>query len=201
MPPLPPHSIDPAKVEAGIRLVLEGLGQSDKPEVMENTPRRVTDLWVEAMNPAWVDVEDPFKTFASPNMGAHDLVIVNDVHYVSWCEHHLAPALGVAHVAYVPGERVVGYSKLKKGLNYVARQPQLNERILTTLLDIISEQIQPVGVAVVLQSVHLCIALRSSGPAQEVVTVQGFRGVLRDEPHHGDFMRTVAMRKPLFLGP
>lgn len=201
MPALPAHPLDPAKIEAGIRLVLEGLGQQDKTEVMENTPRRVADLYVEAINPAWVDVEDPFKTFASPNMGGHDLVIVNDVHYVSWCEHHLAPSFGVAHVAYVPGDRVVGYSKLKKGLNYIARQPQLNERILVDTLDIIEQQIEPLGVGIVLQSVHCCIALRSSGPAQEVVTVQGFRGVLRDEPHHSDFLRTVAMRKPLFLGP
>ena len=201
MPPLPAHQLDPAKIEDGIRLVLEGLGQQDKQEVMENTPRRVADLYVETINPGWVDVELPLKTFGSPNMGGHDLVIVNDVHYVSMCEHHLAPAFGVAHVAYVPGDRVVGYSKLKKGLNYIARGPQLNERILTTVLDLIDDDLKPLGVGLVLQSVHCCIALRSSGPAQEVVTVQGFRGVLKEEPHHTDFLRAVAMRKPLFLGP
>jgi GTP cyclohydrolase I len=128
------------------------------------------------------------------------MVIVNDVHYVSMCEHHLAPSFGVAHVAYVPSLRVVGYSKLKKGLNYVARGPQLNERILGDTLDIIEKQVEPEGVALVLQSTHCCIALRSSGPAQEIVTVQGFRGVLREDPHRREFMQTLIGRKPLFLG-
>lgn len=197
---IPPKPLDPALIEEGIRLVLEGLGQSDKAEVMQNTPRRVADMYVEMMNPAWVDVEETFKTFQNPSMGATDVVTVNDVHYVSMCEHHLAPAFGVAHVAYVPNEKVVGYSKLKKGLNYVARGPQLNERILSATLDIIEEQLEPLGVALALQSVHCCIAVRSTGPAQELVTVTGFRGCMQEEPFHGDFMAGTLARKPLFLG-
>ena len=200
MPMLPPHELDPDKIEAGIRLVLDGLGQTDKAEVMQNTPRRVADMYVEWMNPAWVDIEDVFKTFENPQMGSHDAVYVNDVHYTSMCEHHLAPAFGVAHVAYVPGTKVVGYSKLKKGLNYIARQPQLNERILTDVLNIIEEQLEPQGVALALQSVHCCIAVRSSGPAQELVTVQGFRGCFEQDPHRSEFIRSVHARKPMFLG-
>lgn len=196
---LPPHELDPAKIEAGIRLVLEGLGQSGKAEVMENTPRRVADMYVEWLNPGWVDVDEVFKTFGNPSDN-HDLIVVNDCHYTSLCEHHLAPAFGVAHFAYVPGDRVVGYSKIKKGLNYVARQPQLNERILTDVLDIVEAQIEPLGCALVLESVHCCIAVRSSGPAQELVRVQGFRGCLADEPFRGDFLRTTTARRPLFLG-
>lgn len=201
MPQLPPHELDPSKIEAGIRLVLEGLGQAHKAEVMENTPRRVADLYVEWLNPGWVDVDEVFKTFANPGDGSYDdLIVVNDCHYTSLCEHHLSPAFGVAHFAYVPDERVVGYSKIKKGLNYIARQPQLNERILVDVLDIVESQLQPKGCALVLQSVHCCIAVRSSGPAQELVTVQGFRGVLGSEPYRSAFERTVAARKPLFLG-
>lgn len=201
MSQLPAHPLDPAKLEEGYRLVLEGLGQQDKAEVMENTARRVADMLVETINPGWVDVDEVFKTFANPNDGAYDdLIIVNDVHYVSMCEHHLAPAFGVAHFAYIPGEKVVGYSKVKKGLNFVARGPQLNERILVDTLDIVEAQLEPVGVALVLQSVHCCIALRSSGPAQEIVTVQGFRGALREDPWRREFMATTVARKPLFLG-
>lgn len=198
--PLPPQPLNPTLIEEGVRLMLEGLGQSDKAEVMANTPRRVADMYVEMINPAWVDIEDVFKTFENPNMGADDVVTVSDVHYVSMCEHHLAPAFGVAHVAYVPDTKVVGYSKLKKALNYVARGPQLNERILTTVLDIAEAQLEPKGIALSLQSVHCCIAIRSSGPAQEIVTVNGFRGCMKDEPFHGDFMRATLARKPLFLG-
>ena len=202
MAQLPPHDLDPAKIEAGVRLVLEGLGQSHKTEVMENTPRRVADLYVETINPAWCDVDDVFKAFNTPAAwDTDDMVIVHDVHYVSMCEHHLAPSFGVAHFAYIPRDKVVGDSKVKKALNYVARGPQLNERILADTLDIVEQQIEPRGAALVLQSTHCCIALRSNGPAQEVVQVQGFRGALRDEPHRGEFMRTLVGRKPLFLGP
>jgi GTP cyclohydrolase IA len=177
------------------------LGQESKTEVMDNTPRRVADLYVEMMNPGWVDVDEVFKTFANPNDGSYDdLIIVNDCHYVSMCEHHLAPAFGVAHFAYIPDERVVGYSKIKKGLNYVARGPQLNERILVDTLDIVEAQLKPKGCALILQSVHCCIAVRSSGPAQEIVTVQGFRGALRDNPYRSEFVASVNSHKPLFLG-
>ncbi|HWD55835.1 MAG TPA: GTP cyclohydrolase I [Acidimicrobiales bacterium] len=196
---LPPHPLDPDQIEAGIRLVLHGLGQSDKAEVIANTPRRVTDLYAEMVNPGWADVEEVFKSFEN-SIGYDDLVIVNDVHYVSLCEHHLMPAFGVAHFAYVPDERIVGYSKIKKGLNYVARGPQLNERILIDTLDIVEAQLRPKGAALILQTVHCCIAVRSNGPAQEIVTVQGFRGALRQEPYRREFFDTVLARKPLFLG-
>ena len=198
---LPPRPLDPAKLEEGYRLVLEGLGQTGNAEVMENTPRRVTDLLTEMINPGWADVDDVFKTFENPGDGAYDdLIIVNDVHYVSMCEHHLAPAFGVAHFAYIPDTKVVGYSKVKKGLNYLARGPQLNERLLVDTLDFVEAQLEPVGCALILQSVHCCIAVRSNGPAQEIVTVQGYRGALRDDPYRREFAATSLARKPLFLG-
>lgn len=197
---LPPHHLDAATIEEAVGLLLVGLGQEEKAEVMQHTPRRVADLYMETINPGWVDVEDVFTAFPNPGMSADDIVIVNDVHYVSLCEHHLAPAFGVAQFAYIPDAHVVGYSKVKKGLNYVARGPQLNERILTTTLDIVEEQIKPRGVALVLQSVHCCIALRSTGPSQEIVTVAGFRGELTHPSHKQHFLSSFQGRKPLFLG-
>jgi GTP cyclohydrolase I len=200
---LPPHDLDPSKLEAGTRLILEGLGvdPTTHDEVVANTPRRVADLYTEMINPAWCDVDEVFKTFEPPEAWrTGDMVMVHDVHYVSMCEHHLAPSFGVAHVAYIPDLKVVGYSKLKKGLNYVARGPQLNERILADTLDIIEKQVEPKGCALVLQSTHCCIALRSSAPSQEVVTVQGFRGDLATDPWRREFTDTLIGRKPLFLG-
>lgn len=196
---LPPHALDLDKLEEATRLYLEGLGQSGKAEVMANTPRRVADMLAEMLNPGWVDVEETFKAFPN-DVGYDDLVIVHDAHYVSMCEHHLAPAFGVAHFAYVPNEKIVGYSKIKKGLNYVARGPQLNERILVDTLNIVDQQLEPVGCGLVLQSVHCCIAVRTNAPAQELVQVQGFRGALRSDPYRREFMAAVQARRPLFLG-
>ncbi len=195
---LPPKYVDISRIEAAIAEVLRGLDQTDKTEVMANTPRRVAELYAQTLNPPDVDVELPLKTFENPGM--QDLVIVNDVHYVSMCEHHLAPAFGVAHVAYVPDERVVGYSKLKKALNYMARQPTLNERLVVDVLNVIEEQLAPLGSALVLRSVHCCIALRTNAPSQELVTVTGYRGSLRHGPDRTAFDATWTSAPRSFLG-
>jgi GTP cyclohydrolase I len=196
--PLPPKPLDLDGIEHATRNLLESLGQANKPEVMAKTPRRVAELYNEFINPGNIDIEADFKVFENPGM--NDMVVVNDVHYVSICEHHLAPAFGVAHLAYVPDQYVVGYSKLKKALNYLARQPQLNERLVVDALDFVSARLRPRGIALVLRSVRCCIALRSNGPMQELVTVSDFRGVLRENPHRSEFWSTVMANKPVFLG-
>jgi len=200
--PLPPKSIDLDGVERATRDLLVALGQSGKAEVMANTPRRVAELYNEWFNAPWADIEEAFKVFPNPEADREDaqLITVLDAHYTSLCEHHLAPAFGVAHVAYVPGEYIVGYSKLKKGLNYLARQPQLNERIVRDTLDFVEARLQPKGIALVTQSVHCCIAVRTNAPAQEVVTISEYRGLLASERYGAAFDRQWANHKPLFLG-
>jgi len=166
---------------------------------MANTPRRFAELWAEWINPPYIDVELPLKTFSNP--GVEDPIYVNDVQYVSVCEHHLAPYFGVAHVAYIPSERVVGYSKLKKALNYVARQPTLNERLAVDVANFIEEQLQPKGVALSLKTLHCCIAMRTNAPMEEAVTVSAFRGVYRlDEGLRAEFDRRVVASNGSFLG-
>jgi GTP cyclohydrolase I len=196
--PLDRKHVDQPAVADAVASLLYGLGQDDKTEVMANTPRRVAELWDQFINPPDVDVELPLKTFANPGMTG--MVIVNDVHYVSVCEHHLAAAFGVAHLAYVPGERVVGYSKLKKALNYFARRPTLNERLVVEVRDAVLDQLQPDGLAVVLRSVHTCIALRTNAPAQELVTVSEYSGCLADGPLRAAFDATWSNHRPSFLG-
>jgi len=197
--PLPPKPLDLDGIERATRMLLEALGQAGKPEVMGKTPRRVAELYSEFVNPGNIDIEADFKIFENPGM--KHMIIVNDVHYVSMCEHHLAPAFGVGHLAYVPDKYVVGYSKLKKALNYLARQPQLNERLVVDSLDFVCERLRPKGIALVLRSVHCCIALRSNGPMQELVTVSDFRGFLSEGPERSEFWSTVMASKPVFLGP
>lgn len=198
-PQLPPKALDRDQVMDAVRALLVGLGQGDKAEVMANTPRRVTDLYEEMFNAPWVDIEAAFKVF--PNeVGYDDLIIITDAHYVSMCEHHLAPAFGVAHFAYVPDEWITGYSKIKKALNYLARQPTLNERLLVGALDFVEAHLAPKGSALMLRSVHTCLACKENAPGQEVVTVQGFRGVLNDDPYRREFMQACYAQKPMFLG-
>jgi GTP cyclohydrolase I len=195
---LPAKEVDLGSAEEAVHLLLRALGQQSKPEVMARTPRRVAELYNEFINPGNIDIEADFKLFENPGMS--DMIIVNDVHYVSICEHHLAPAFGVAHLAYIPDKYIVGYSKLKKALNYLARQPQLNERLLVDSLNFVEERLKPKGLALVLRSVHCCIALRTNAPMQEIVTVSDFRGLMRDQPYRGDFWTTATAQKPIFMG-
>jgi GTP cyclohydrolase I len=201
---LPPKTLDVDGVERAVRDLLVALGQGDKDEVMANTPRRVAELYAETINPTFIDAEVAPKTFDNP--GITDPIYVNDVQYVSMCEHHLAPAFGIAHVAYIPGARIVGYSKLKKALNYVARQPTLNERLVVAVADYIDTALAPAGLAVALRSVHCCIALRTNAPMQEVVTVTAFRGCYdleageRAQALRAEFFATVAASRGTFLG-
>lgn len=199
---LPPKRTSIDDIEEGVRRLLIGLGQGDKKEVMDNTPRRVAEMYQDVINAPWCDIEIPWKCF--PNHDGDgaplidDLVIVTDCHYVSLCEHHLAPALGIAHFAYVPDKLITGYSKVKKGLNYLARQPQLNERLLKQTLDVLEQVLKPKGVGLVLQSTHMCLACKSNAPAQEVVTVQGFRGCLKQEQFRRDFLAAAYGKRPVF---
>lgn len=195
---LPPKKVDIDEIELAITGLLRAIGQDGKNEVMEQTPRRVAELYAETINPGSIDIEYEFKLFDNPGMT--DIVIVNDVHYVSFCEHHLAPAFGIAHLAYVPDEKIVGYSKLKKGLNYLARQPQLNERLVVQVLDFVEARLRPKGIGLILRSAHCCLALKANAPAQEVVTVADFRGVLREDRYRGPFWTSALVDRPIFLG-
>lgn len=200
--PLPPKQVSLDDIEDGVRKLLVGLGQGGKSEVMKNTPRRIAEMYQDIINAPWCDIEIPWKCFPNEDEDGSklmdDLVIVTDCHYVSMCEHHLAPSLGVAHFAYVPDRLITGYSKVKKGLNYLARQPQLNERLLKHTLDTLETVLEPKGVALVLQSTHMCLVCKSNAPAQEVVTVQGFRGCLKEDPFRRDFMETSYGKRPSF---
>jgi GTP cyclohydrolase I len=196
--PLPPKPVDLDTLERGVTLLLQGLGQSDKTEVMANTPRRIAEMYGDIINAAWCDIEIPWKTF--PNPAKDDVLItVTDCHYVSLCEHHLMPALGVAHFAYVPDQKITGYSKVKKGLNYLARQPQLNERLLVETLDALESVLEPRGVALSLASIHMCLICKSNAPSQEVVVVTGYRGCLREDPWRREF-QSLATSKPHVFG-
>ncbi len=197
--PLPPKPVDLDLIEEGMRKVLLGLGQSAKDEVMKNTPRRIAEMYADVINAPWCDIEIPWKTFENP--GIDDLIIVTDCHYITMCEHHLAPSQGVAHFAYVPDKRITGYSKVKKALNYLSRQPQLNERLLVDAVNALTLVLEPKGLGLILHSTHMCLVCKSNAPSQEVVTVQKFTGVLQSDPYRRDFLAAAyASKRPVF-GP
>ncbi len=172
-----PDPIDLAAAESAARALLEALGIDLSPESLRETPRRMAHMYAELLGPA------PFEPTTFPNDGGYDeLVVVTGIPFHSLCEHHLLPFTGVAHVAYLPGEEIVGLSKLARVVESFARSLQVQERLTTQVAGWLDEHLRPRGVGVVLEAEHLCMSLRGvQKPGSRTVT-SALLGRLREDP-------------------
>jgi GTP cyclohydrolase I len=172
--------MDKQKIEAGIRLVLEGIGIADWPGV-ERTPVRIAEMYSEIFSGLG---QDPRKIM-SPIKGEEydEMVLVKDLPFYSICEHHLLPFFGEAHIAYLPREgEIIGISKLALTLDALAKRPQLQERLTKELVDIIMDGLKPIGAMVVIQAEHLCMSMRGVKKPHARVITSAVRGAFRSNP-------------------
>jgi GTP cyclohydrolase I len=170
------REIDVDGVEAATRALLQALGQAPDAPGTTDTPRRVAKAWAEMLSP------EPFSATTFENDGGYDeLVVVKDIPFWSLCEHHLLPFHGVAHVAYLPGERIVGLSKLARVVDTFARDLQVQERLTTQIADWLTDTLQPKGVGVVLEAEHLCMVVRGVKKSGSRTVTSALRGLLRDD--------------------
>src|SRR5690349_22112005 len=153
--PLDPASMDYERMESAITDFLEALGVDLTDESLQDTPRRVAAAFAELLTPR------PFEptTFANDE-GYDELVVARDIPFHSLCEHHLLPFHGVAHVGYLPAERIVGLSKLARVVELFARRLQVQERLTVQIAGWLQEELAPKGVGVVIEAEHLCMSLR-----------------------------------------
>jgi GTP cyclohydrolase I len=170
------HIDYPRALEAATEL-LEALGADLTRGSLRDTPQRMVDAYVEQLTP------QPFRATTFPNDGDYDeLVVARDITFHSLCEHHLLPFVGVAHVAYLPGDRIVGLSKLARVVEYYARALQVQERLTTQIADWLERELHPRGVGVVLEAEHMCMTLRGvQKPGTKTVT-SALKGIVRDDP-------------------
>ena len=125
----------------------------------------------------------PFNATTFPNDGGYDeLVVARDIPFHSLCEHHLLPFVGVAHVAYLPGERIIGLSKLARVVESFARAMQVQERLTTQVAGWLQHELSPKGVGVVLEAEHLCMSLRGVQKAGATTVTSALHGLVRDDP-------------------
>lgn len=172
--------VDREKIEQGVRLILEGMGEDPAREGLVQTPARVARAYEELCGGMGKDASELFEV----SFGAdyHDVVMVRDIEFYSLCEHHLLPFFGRAHVAYVPGAegRVCGISKLARVVETYARRLQLQERLTTQIADAVEQALAPAGVFVMVEAEHLCMTMRGvAKPGSQTVT-QVARGVLAE---------------------
>ena len=157
--------------------LLAALGQDPASEQLLDTPRRVAATYAELLTPA------PFTPTTFPNDEGYDeLVLVRAIPFQSLCEHHLLPFAGVAHVGYLPADRILGLSKLARVVELFSRRLQLQERLTTQVADWLQDQLAPKGVGVVLEAAHLCMSLRGVRAAGTHTVTSALHGLLRSDP-------------------
>ena len=164
--------MDREKIEAGVRLILEGIGEDPTREGLLDTPARVARAYGELCGGMGKDPAPLFEV--SFEAQCRDVVLVRDIPFYSLCEHHLLPFFGVAHVAYLPGAdgRVCGISKLARVVELYARRLQLQERLTAQVADAIEAHLAPRGVLVHVEAEHLCMTMRGvEKPGARTVTL------------------------------
>lgn len=163
--------MDAAKIEEGVRLILEGIGEDPRREGLLETPARVARMYEEVFAGL---TEDPARHFEVTFDEHHEeMVLVRDISFYSMCEHHLVPFFGKAHVAYIPAAdgRICGLSKLARLVEAFAKRPQVQERLTSQIADTLIEQLHPQGVIVVLEAEHMCMSMRGvKKPGSKTVT-------------------------------
>jgi GTP cyclohydrolase I len=173
--PAPP-AVDRVAAAAAARELLAALGADPSSEALRDTPRRMADAYAELLTP------ERFEPTTFPNDGGYDeLVVARDIPFHSLCEHHLLPFVGVAHVGYLPGDRIIGLSKLARVVQHAARALQVQERLTTQVADWLVERLAPRGVGVVLEAEHQCMTLRGVEAAGSRTVTSALHGLVRDD--------------------
>lgn len=169
--------IDPVAARRAVSDLLVALGHDPSDPELRETPRRVAESFAELLT------AEPFECTTFPNDGHYDeLVIARSIPMHSLCAHHLLPFTGVAHVAYLPGERIVGLSKLARVVDHFSRRLQNQERLTTQVADWLCENLAPKGVGVLIEAEHLCMSLRGIRAEGAHTVTSAVRGKLRDDP-------------------
>jgi GTP cyclohydrolase I len=177
-------SVDLDTAADGVHQMLTALGIDTDAEGLRDTPLRVAKAYAELLTP------QPFTATTFPNEEGYDeLVVARAIPFHSLCEHHLIPFVGVAHVAYLPGERIVGLSKLARVVEHFARRLQVQERMTVQIADWLEQELSPRGVGVVLDAEHFCMTLRGVQKPGARTTTSALRGRVReDERTRAEFL-------------
>jgi GTP cyclohydrolase IA len=174
-------AIDTARIEAAVAELLAAIGEDPTRAGLQSTPQRVAQAYSDFFRGLDEDPLDHLKETVELADGQRgELVLLRDIEFRSICEHHLLPFIGVAHLAYVPGSRVVGLGKLPRVVETLASRPQLQERLTEEIADALETGLGALGVAVVLDAVHGCVSARGVRQAHSSTVTMATRGSLRD---------------------
>lgn len=172
------HEINQPAIERAVREIIEALGEDTEREGLRRTPERVAQMYSELLAGYRTDPRTLVNE-AMFEIAYDEMVLVRDIEYYSLCEHHLLPFLGRAHVAYIPKGRVIGLSKIPRIVDLFARRLQLQERMTRQIADFIEELLDPHGVAVVVEGMHMCAMMRGVQKHEARMTTSAMLGAFR----------------------
>jgi GTP cyclohydrolase IA len=173
--------VDLASTQGAVLHLLEALGEKPEREGLRNTPKRVARMYTQLLSGYHTDPQK-IVNGALFNVTYDEMVIVRDIEFYSLCEHHLLPFLGRAHIAYMPSGKVIGLSKIPRIVDMYSRRLQVQERLTRQIADLLQELLEPQGVAVVLEGVHLCTMMRGVMKHGARMTTSAMHGVFRSNP-------------------
>ena len=170
-------SVDLDSAAVGVHQMLTALGIDTDAEGLRDTPLRVAKAYAELLTP------QPFTATTFPNDEGYDeLVLARGIPFASLCEHHVLPFIGVAHVGYIPGDRILGLSKLARVVELFARRPQVQERMTKQIASWLDQHLRPRGIGVVIRAEHTCMTLRGVQARGSSTVTSALLGTLRDDP-------------------
>ncbi len=182
--------MDREKIIAGVRLILEGIGEDPEREGLVRTPERVAEAFEEIFSGMGRSLVEEVRVYGVEN---HDeMIIVRDIPFYSVCEHHLLPFFGQAHLAYIPSEnRITGLSNLVRMLETAARRPQIQERLTSEVCEALVSSLKPLGALVLIEAEHLCMTMRGvQKPGTRIVT-SAMRGGFEREATRAEALNLI----------
>jgi GTP cyclohydrolase I len=181
-------------MENTIRRLLEELGEDPDREGLRQTPRRVAQA-LQFLTSGYDTNLDEIINGALFSVEYNEMVIVRDIDFYSLCEHHMLPFFGKCHVAYIPDGKVIGLSKLPRIVDAFARRLQVQERLTQQIAETIDDKVNPLGVGVVVEATHLCMAMRGVEKQNSVTVTSAMRGVFHgDARTRAEFLELIRVR-------
>jgi GTP cyclohydrolase I len=177
----PPKPVVPPDVQEAVRTLIRWAGDDPEREGLRDTPKRVARAWKEYCQGYGEDPAHHLSRTFEEVGGYDEIVVLRDIPFQSHCEHHMAPIIGKAHIAYLPRNRVVGISKLARVLHGYARRLQIQERLTAEVADCICTHLEPRGVAVVIEASHACMTARGVRTPGVSMTTSRMMGIFRSD--------------------
>jgi GTP cyclohydrolase I len=170
-------AVDQPRIERAVREILAAVGEDPDREGLLETPARVARMYAELFAGLHEDPAVHLRKFFTEKYD--EVVLVRDISFNSMCEHHMLPFMGTAHIGYLPNGRVVGLSKLARVVEVVSRRPQVQERMTETIADLLVQELDAKGVAVVVEATHTCMTIRGIRKPGSLCVTSAMRGIFR----------------------